>query len=93
MWWSICRLRLRRGPTWCCEWPRSQFTKAISRPIDHVVPNDYGLVLQSHNQGTPAAGLKPQGRFVQAIKEMLAEDMGASPFAQSSRKFALFGRL
>ena len=71
----------------------SQFTKAISRPIDHVVPNDYGLVLQSHNQGTPAAGLKPQGRFVQAIKEMLAEDMGASPFAQSSRKFALFGRL
>lgn len=70
-----------------------QFTKAIGRAIDHVIPNDYGLVLQSHNQGTPASRLKPQGRFAQAIKEMLAADMGASAFAQTSRKFALFGRL
>jgi len=71
----------------------SQFTKAIGRSIDHVIPNDYGLVLQSHNQGTPASRLKPQGKFAQAIKDMLSADMGASAFAQTSRKFALFGRL
>lgn len=71
----------------------SQFTKAIGRPVDHVIPNDYGLILQSHNQGTPASRLKPQGRFAQAIKDMLSADMGASAFVQPSRKFALFGRM
>src|SRR5262249_55594533 len=29
----------------------AQFAKAISREVDHTIPNDYGLISLSHNQG------------------------------------------
>lgn len=69
----------------------SQFTKAIGRPVDHLVPNDYELVLQSHNHGQPAMRLKPQSAFAQSIHKMLAEDLGVSQLAPSGRRFSLFG--
>lgn len=69
----------------------SQFTKAIGRPVDHLVPNDYELVLQSHNHGQPALRIKPQSQFAQAIRKMLLEDLGVSQFEQPGRRFSLFG--
>ncbi|MDE2184283.1 MAG: hypothetical protein KGJ78_14780 [Alphaproteobacteria bacterium] len=69
----------------------SQFTKAIGRPVDHLVPNDYELVLQSHNHGQPAMRIKPQSAFAQAIEKMLLEDLGVSQLARQGRKFSLFG--
>ena len=70
-----------------------QFTKAINRPIDHLFPNEYELVLQSQNQGTPAIRIAPQSRYAQAVYKLLSEDIGETPMVnQQQRKFALFDR-
>ena len=70
-----------------------QFTKAINRPIDHLFPNEYELVLQSQNQGTPAIRIAPQSRYAQAVYKLLSEDIGETPVVnQQQRKFALFDR-
>jgi Flp pilus assembly CpaE family ATPase len=69
-----------------------QFAKAIGREIDHLVPNDYEMVLQSHNQGVPVVKMAPKAKFSQAIAKILAEDFNEVSSAQSPRKFAGFDR-
>jgi pilus assembly protein CpaE len=70
----------------------SQFEKAIGRHVDHLVPNDYGGIQQSHNQGQPAVSLKPDGKFSKAIQKMLTEDLGVAAATPSSLGFFLFRR-
>lgn len=70
-----------------------QFAKAIGRDVDHIMPDDSELVLQSHNQGVPVVTLAPKAKFSQAIAKMLANDFN-EPTAHpaSQRKFAGFDR-
>lgn len=54
----------------------SQFSKAVGRGVDHLIPNEYRLINLSHNQGKPAVQLKPASPFTKALNEMLAKDLG-----------------
>jgi len=56
----------------------SRFAKAIGRPIDYTIPNDYALISESHNQGRPAVSLKPSSRFAQTVSQMLSNELGES---------------
>ena len=53
----------------------SQFAQAIGRPVDHVLTNDYALVSLSHNQGRPAAQLRPAAKLSRQISDMLVKDL------------------
>ena len=72
-----------------------QFAKAIGRDVDHLLPNDYHLVLQSHNQGVPAVKLAPKAKLSLAIAKMLADDLKEAPAGgqPQQRRFAGFDRL
>jgi hypothetical protein len=63
----------------------AQFTKAIGRRVDHMIPNDYSLVSMSHEQGQPAVRLKPQSPFAIGVKDMLSADLGAKLFPKPKR--------
>jgi pilus assembly protein CpaE len=54
----------------------NQFSKAVGRSVDHLVPNEYRLINLSHNQGKPAVQLKPNSPFAKALNEMLGKDLG-----------------
>jgi len=54
-----------------------RFAKAIGRPVEYTIDNDYGLVSASHNHGKPAVNLKPTSRFAQQLTSMLSAELGA----------------
>jgi len=60
----------------------SKFAKAIGREIDHVIPNDFKLISNSHGQGRPAIELKPKSGFSKALQAMLSKDLGETSVAR-----------
>lgn len=71
--------------------PAAQFEAAVGREVNHSIPEEYPLVQQSQNQGTPAIVLGPRSAFAQAIREIAAGETGGSLLARPRR--SLFGRL
>jgi pilus assembly protein CpaE len=67
----------------------AEFNSAIGRTIDHIVPEDFPLVQQSVNQGTPAMTLAPKSPFAHAVSEIVAGETGEA----SAAKRGLFGLL
>lgn len=65
----------------------AEFNSAIGRAIDHIVPEDFPLVQQSVNQGTPAMTLAPKSPFARAVSEIVAGEAGETTAA----KRGLFG--
>ena len=55
-----------------------RFAKAVGRPVDYTIANDYALISVSHNQGKPAVSLKPSSRFAQQLTAMLAAELGGT---------------
>jgi pilus assembly protein CpaE len=55
-----------------------RFAKAVGRPVDYTIPNDYRLVSVSHNQGKPAVSLGSSSRFAQQLTTMLSAELGGS---------------
>ena len=64
-----------------------QFEKATGVKIDYLVPNDYSLISMSHGQGEPAVKLKPSSPFAEALKSMLAAELGKDLFTAPRRGF------
>jgi pilus assembly protein CpaE len=67
----------------------AEFNSAIGRAIEHIVPEDFPLVQQSVNQGTPVMALAPKSPFARAIEEIVARETGEATAA----KRGLFGLL
>ena len=70
----------------------SKFAKAIGRDVDHVIPNDFKLISNSHSQGRAAIELKPKSGFSKALQAMLSKDLGELSFARRPRGLRNFGR-
>lgn len=51
----------------------AQASEALGRKIDFMIPNDYDLILQSLDQGMPAAKIRPNSKFVRQLQAMLSE--------------------
>jgi len=61
-----------------------QIEKALGRKIDYYVPNDFDLLSKSVNEGRPAASVKPNSKYVNAISEILAKACGIQPRQEKS---------
>lgn len=68
-----------------------RFAKAVGRPVDYTIPNDYRLVSLSHNQGKPAIGLGPSSRFTQELTAMLSAELGGSVLKPTGRPWWQIG--
>lgn len=69
----------------------NQFSKAVGRDVDHMIPNDYGLIALSQNQGKAAVQMKPGSAFATCLAEMLADDLGVAALKRRRRKLFFFG--
>lgn len=67
----------------------AEFNSAIGRAVEHIVPEDFPIVQQSVNQGTPAVTLAPKSLFARAIGDIVASETGEAQVA----KRGLFGLL
>ena len=65
----------------------AEFNSAIGRTIEFIVPEDFPLVQQSVNQGTPAVTMAPKSPFARAVQEIVANQTGEATVA----KHGLFG--
>lgn len=54
----------------------AQIERAIGRPVNHYIPNDYGQIMPSLNQGKPAVMQSRTSRFAQSIRTMLLDVTG-----------------
>lgn len=70
-----------------------QFAKAVGREIDHLIPNDYEMILQSHNQGMPIVRLAPKAKFSQALVKMLSQDLNEIALSQPQNRLTGFDRI
>lgn len=67
----------------------AEFNSAIGRTVDHIVPEDFPIVQQAANQGTPAMTLAPKSAFARAVGAIVARETGE---AQAVKR-GLFGLL
>lgn len=59
-----------------------QIERATGHSVHHRIPNDYGLVMASLNQGKPLMTTAPTSRIAQSIRDMLADAVGADYFEE-----------
>jgi pilus assembly protein CpaE len=69
----------------------SQFQRSIVRDVKHQIPNDYGLVSSSQNQGKAAVVMEPKSKFSVALATMLRSDLGPELFAGVTKKRSFLG--
>ncbi len=50
--------------------------KALDAPVDHTIPNDFALAVESVNNGAPVAVSRPTTRLARAIREMMRDRLG-----------------
>jgi len=68
-----------------------RFSKAVGRPVDYTIPNDYRLISVSHNQGKPAISLGPSSRFAQQLTQMLSAELGGTTLKPIERPWWQLG--
>jgi Flp pilus assembly CpaE family ATPase len=60
----------------------AEFNSAVGCAIDHIVPEDFPLVQQAANQGTPAITLAPKSPFARAVIDIMAAESGEACVAK-----------
>jgi pilus assembly protein CpaE len=65
----------------------AEFNAAIGRTVDHIIPEDFPIVQQAANQGTPAVTLAPKSLFARAVTDIVTSETGDAQVA----KRGLFG--
>lgn len=75
--------------------PLQQASKALEAPIRLVAPSDYGLLVESLDQGVPASMLRPGAKYCECVSTALDKSVehksekpapGAKPFFKFGRK-------
>jgi Flp pilus assembly CpaE family ATPase len=75
--------------------PRSQeideehITKALTRPAQWIIPNNYAAVRRMQNTATPLT--EQDSPISRAIRQMTRSVCGQTPISEKKKKFSLFG--
>jgi len=64
-----------------------RFAKAIGRPVEYTIDNDYKLISLSHSQGQTAVSLKPSSRFAKQLTQMLVAELGSTVIGAGKRRW------